>query len=406
MNSVSLPKISLLHRRLTHLLICVALALLLPGCESEPKAKGPKPPATVGRSVLVYMVVNNLPGFSLNGRDDDDLNEMQQAAREGSFGGNRLIVYWHPYRQNPCLVEVTADERVILKQYDTHESSVSAARMLDVIDDFHSVAPAEHYGLVLWSHGSGWVQNGINDDMPSQSSKKRSFGDDNGHSMNITTLASVLGRHDFDYVYFDCCHMAGVEVAYEMRNVTDFIAGSVTELPGEGMPYHLTLPFLMADDADVNAAAATTFSYFFDKTGSEQTCTMSVIDTSRLDDLADAVKQLYSALPSASYGSYRPQQFVYGSSCLYFDLADYLEALVAAHPECIHLLGNALQAIDDAVTYRNATPYIWKGYYNQVEIKHHCGLSTLIREENPGAFINKNYTDLQWWSDVASHLYD
>ena len=405
MNSVSLPKISLLHRRLTHLLICVALALLLPGCESEPKAKGPKPPATVGRSVLVYMIANNSLGVGSEGNDKKDLEEMKQAAREGSLGANRLIVYWHPYRQNPSLVEVTADELVTLKEYDTEQTSVSAARMLGVIDDFHSVAPARHYGLVLWSHGSGWLQDGIAEIVPPQSSKKRAFGEDNGRMMNVTTLAGVLNQHDFDYVYFDCCHMAGVEVAYELRHATDCIVGSVAELPGEGMPYHLTLPFLMADEADLNAAAGATFSYFFDKTSYEQTCTMSVIDSSRLDALGDAVKQLYSALPSASYGSYRPQQFVY-RSCPFFDLADYLEALVAAHPECTHQLGNALQAIDDAVTYRNATPYIWKGYYNQVEIKHHCGLSTLIREENPGAFINKNYTDLQWWTDVASHLYD
>ena len=107
---------------------------------------------------------------------------------------------------------------------------------------------------MLWSHGDGWLQNGSDDktlpgldqapedgaavlDVPSVAG----WGMENSRKMKVSTLARTLEQSQpIDFVYFDCCYMASVEVAYEMRRATPVIVGSVIELPAEGMPYHKT----------------------------------------------------------------------------------------------------------------------------------------------------------------------
>lgn len=374
--------------------------------DDEPDVPEEPAPASAGRAVLVYMVANNSLGSQyidadLKGYDNADIQEMLTGAANGALGNNRLILYHHAYRTDPVLVEVTRDGLREIKAYDTEDNSVTYARMKEVIADFKAEAPAERYGIVLWSHASGWEQNGIADDgVPAQMLK--AYGVDGSKQMNVTTLARVLEGEAFDYVYFDCCHMAGVEVAYELRGVTDKIVGSVTELPAAGMPYDLTLPFLMADNAMPEEAAAETFRYYDAMSGYGRTCTMSVIDTSRLDELASAVRELYEThpvLPSA----YRPQKFIY-SNCVFYDLEHYMKGLCDGNPGREELLDRALAAIDNAVIYRASTPKIWEGLRNEVTIESHCGLSTFIMNGSADA-QRYNYCDLQWYDDVAGYLF-
>lgn len=412
MTSFSLAYYCALRRRWQLFVLLPVLSVVLAACgfgdndEPEP-VPPPVPGAPVGRAVLVYMIANNSLGSSSIGNgergfDTADIREMQLAAGQGAFGNNRLILYRHAYHTDPVMVEVKPDTLVVLREYDTAEYSVQASRMRRVIADFKEEAPAHRYGIVLWSHASGWEQTGMADVVPERMAPMKAFGADGSRQMNVTTLAQVLRGEDFDYVYFDCCHMAGVEVAYELRDVTGRVAGSVTELPAAGMPYHLTLPYLMADEADVEGAAAATFAYYDAMQGSSRTCTMSVVDTSRLDALADAVSALYDRHPQLPEG-YVPQKFIY-RNCTFFDLAHYLEALAASDEELHPYLQRALDAIDHAVSYRAATPYIWETLINQVKIDSHCGLSTYILENETFANV-KGYTDLQWYTRVAYRLF-
>ena len=390
------------------LFMVFAMAVLASSCSTNDLEPVPPLIKPGDRSVLIYMVANNslgssaLSGKDERGYDNADLEEMLYAANRGALVGNRLIVYHHAYRSTPVLKEITSSGVKELKIYDNSESSVSASRMLQVIEDFKREAPAEKYGIVLWSHASGWTENGMYEKYGVI--RPKAFGEDffEGRRvyMNVTTLANVLYGQGFDYVYFDCCHMAGVEVAYELRNVTDRIVGSVTELPAAGMPYDLTLPYLMS--GDVEKAAATTFANYDALSGSARTCTMSVIDTSRLDRLAAAVGALYSLHPRLPDG-YDPQEFSY-RNCYYFDLADYLGGLCGGDPVLEAPLAEALSALDDAIVYSAATPWIWKGHYSQVEIKKHCGFSTYILN-SPSDAGKYNYNRLAWYADVASLLF-
>ncbi|MDE5942133.1 MAG: hypothetical protein K2H14_08490 [Muribaculaceae bacterium] len=392
--------------------IVMALLTLMCACdfgEDEPELPS-EPTEPVGRSVLVYMVANNslgsssVPGADERGYDRADLKEMVAGAKSGALGNNRLIVYHHAWLSEPRLIEITAAGERVIKVYDTEDSSVSAARMNCVISDFKATAPADSYGLVLWSHASGWLETGINEDTEG-AGRLKSFGVDRSKEMNVTTLARVLDGKGFDYVYFDCCHMAGVEVAYQLRNVTGMMAGSVSELPSPGMPYDRTLPYLMADNADLTGAASTTFAYYNTlKDEFYRTCTISVISMEAIDELADAVGELCDLHPELRAG-YEGQRFV-KNNCRYYDLLHYLGGLAenGGGDEFEQAYSRCEAAIRKAVVYEAATPYLWEGDITEVKIDTHCGLSTYIKRSADDG-DRYGYDRLDWWQDVMSRMW-
>lgn len=368
--------------------------LYFSSCSNDDPAPTPESP----RAVLVYMVANNSLGNAQF--DFDDLAEMAKAARQGDFGDARLIVYHHAYNANPVLKEITSNGEIILRSYDILESSVSSARMNRVINDFFNEAPATRHGIILWSHGTGWIENGIVESTQNATSSTSddsistlSFGDDGGKYMNVTALARTLSDKNFDYIYFDCCYMAGVEVAYELRNCAETIVGSVTELPAAGMPYDKTLKYLLLPEADLISAANTTFSTYNAMTGMSRTCTMSVIKTKYLEELADATRNIYAA-NNITAEDFRPQYFM-TSACYLFDFGQYVNNLAAQMPD---LADNFNKALDNVIIYKASTPKLW----DRLTITHHSGLSTYLPEF---AKTNRyNYDNLQWAKDVASAL--
>ncbi len=380
-----------LTRHIPQLLTAIlsAGALMLSSCGD--RTDEPTIDDTTPRTVLVYMVShNNLNTYSLT-----DIGEMQQAALAGHFGESRLLVYRHPYGGDPTLCEINPDASITeLKTYDTERPSVSALRLAEVITDAKSIAPAGRYGLIFWGHGTGFVQDGIT---------PLSYGgekiDGKSYWMNVTDMADALGSGQFDWIYFDCCFMAGVEVAYELRHAADYIIASATELPAEGMPYQLTLQHLMPADSDLPAATKSTFDYFNNFTGVKRTCTMSLIRTDALDNLASAMRHVMTTTAGLPDG-YHPQAFQTpadhaSQGWSYYDLKDYAESLLPDYQG----LG---QAIDRAVTHCYATPKLW----NLLPLTNHCGLSTLIIESADDSDLDRfNYRQLSWWTDVVSQRF-
>ena len=366
----------------------LAVMVTLSSCSDSDE---PKQDAEQTRTVLVYMVShNNLSSYALA-----DIGEMQEAALEGHIGTSRLIVYRHPYGGDPSLYEILYDGSIkLLKTYDSARPSISSLRLEEVIADTKVAAPADKYGIIFWGHGSGYVQDGIT---------PKSYGGESisgtSYWMNVTDMAEALGQKQFDWIYFDCCFMAGVEVAYELRSAADYIIASATELPADGMPYQLTLRHLMPLNSDLQAAVNSTFDYYNSFTGSKRTCTMSLIKTEALDHLAQSMRNVLTrtdGLPSSS----SPQPFQtpgdhrrYGWS--YYDLLDYASALLPGDTEIA-------RAINEAVPLSLATPMLW----NEIPITNHCGLSTLIIENADDPDLDKfNYRQLAWWRDVVSYRF-
>lgn len=365
----------------------IIFSFLLLSCSKKDDGPQPEPQGPV-RTVLVYMVASNSLGQF--GYDTNDLHEMEEAARQGQLGDARWLVYYHPYDQVPRLMELQEDGNwVVLRQYATETLSVTVARMKEVLNDTRTMAPAQSYGLVLWSHATGWLQNGVAD----RSIAPRSFGDDRGRYMNITSLAEALENADLDYIYADCCYMACVEVAYQLRNCADYLVASAAELPANGMDYSQNMKCLTAAKPDLVGAARNTYNTYapYNSNPNKSWCTMSVIDLSRMDALAAATLAIYK---SGAYPErFEPQTFTAGTN-YYSDLAQFVER-VALQPV---QFANWTNDLSQTVLYSAATPYI----IGSIPVTTHCGLTTYILSSKTDN-NTRNYRQLDWYNEVAVH---
>lgn len=96
-------------------------------------------------------------------------------------------------------------------------------------------APAENYMLVLWDHGGGWWAICVDDSsfLPSGSADRL--------SMDETTAAVAASGVHLSIIGYDACFMGMVEVAYENRDIADYMIGSITTEPGLGWEYTMFL---------------------------------------------------------------------------------------------------------------------------------------------------------------------
>lgn len=388
--------------------IIIALSLALPSC--DPSEDNDSLPVPGRRTVLVYQVANNNLGSS--GFDIDDINEMKRGASQGAIPADcRLLVYSSRPSGTPCLFEIKKDRSDTLMTYSTDVLSVDSRRMLQALSDMERFAPAGDYGLVLWSHGSGWLQDGIADSNDGELVKPLSFGSEGSarHTMNITTLANTLAKGPkLGFIYFDCCYMASVETLYQLRYAAPYIVGSATELLTAGMPYDRNLAcFFAPGEADLTGAARNTFDLYNGQNGMSRTCTMSVVRTDALEALADATARIYEAADGSLPAGFVPQRFMsYGVvPCYYYDFAHYVKALCFdGETERFENAGELhkafAEAMDKCVLYSAATPYLW----NSVPLDHHCGMSTHIMNRESDSTLKK-YSTLAWYQDVASSLY-
>lgn len=386
---------------------CGFLSLMVSSCSGH-NDDVEEPRRVSERGVLVYMVSSNSLG-SYN-FDDDDMAEMLEAAKAGGLLEGSLLIYRQSYDGEPVLTEVTASGLDTLKMYDNSVSSLSIARMKEAIGDMKSNVPAKDYGIVLWSHGNGWLRAG--EGHTGETPVGRAFGQEGGldgvtRYMDVESLSAALSGEDLSFAYFDCCYMGGIEVLYDMMGSVKKIVASVAELPAAGMPYNITLPYLMAPGrADLAGAARATFDYYDAMSGADRTCTMSVYDMEGMAELAEALKEFYGFQPKVPTG-FTPQKFMTEWKCYHYDLKHYVENLQVAstadeeQKEAFEASRRRVfAAIDGVVDYSAATPCIW----DKLAVKHHCGISTQFLTDE-GNSTTQGYDETAWWRDVASKLF-
>ena len=123
------------------------------------------------RTILVYMAAQN----GLDWAAEDDLTEMREGMKQVA-AGNHLVVYYDSNDGLPSLFHLYKDragnvrEEVLYEYPGQDAASVTVERMSDVFTRAFGAFPAESYGLVLWSHGDGWLP----------ATTTRSFGLDGG----------------------------------------------------------------------------------------------------------------------------------------------------------------------------------------------------------------------------------
>lgn len=384
----------------TYLLLLLAATAITTSCGDS---GGDEPPAPVSRTVLVYMIADNSLGKA--GYDKLDLDEMLEGAKSGGLNGGRLLVY-HNRRGTegglaPQLLEVTANGINTLKTYpdDPEIYSVDVERMRQVLSDSRSYAPAADYGLVLWSHGSGWKEasssRNIAESEIVSAPEVHDFGEDRGVTMKVSSLSKALKGYDFSFIYFDCCFMATVEVIWELRDAAPVIVGSGIELPVNGMPYHTNLSaFFATGKPDLVKAARNTFEYYNSRNDVDRTCAMTVVNTAALPELADVSRRIFARVTDFSTDLRYIQRYERpGFINTIYDFEEYIEKVC----DDSALLAEWKQAMADVVVYADHTPTV----FYELALDRYCGLGSFVIMDKTDITF-RNYNRQAWYTDVVS----
>lgn len=278
------------------------LIVFLFGCESLPESPSE---GDTYRTVIAYWVADNASG-DLSSYAISDFNEMLEGMQSVDISKNHLVIYIETKKDLPHLIhvkkennEIVADTILTYEEQNPLNVEVMTNVMTFAIDKF----PSEHYGLIFASHADGWFQ--------ASNSATRHIGDYRGTQMNITDFSTVLKKlPHFDFILFDACYMQSIEVAYELKDYTDYIIASPTEIPGPGAPYQRIVPLMFAskknvsidvgrgyyeyygaDNGDISSASYISNNFSYEWVSG---VSISVILTSKLNELAAATKDIFT----------------------------------------------------------------------------------------------------------------
>ncbi|MCM1319101.1 MAG: clostripain-related cysteine peptidase [Muribaculaceae bacterium] len=376
----------------------VLISAALTSCsDDDPKPDDTNPDKE--RTILIYMVATN----TLNNDSRDDINEILSGYNEYSdIVDTEILIYRTSLSQEvPTLYRVEQDKTGSaalqpIKEYDESVSSVSEYRMGEVIHDMKRLAPADEYGLFLWSHATSWLPDGVNANAPSRDDAPvyYSYGDDYGKKMRITDLAEAIPQGLFSFIWFDCCLMSNIEVVYQLRNHCPTIVAYPTEVLSGGAPYNLIFPYIATTEFSLDKAVKTMFDYYAESSSSSQrNCTIALIDTSDLPQVAAQAHDIVSL-------GYKLQStsglMTYGrlSGTYFYDLGQVFTTLAGSDQVAAN---SFMQWVDRVVTHKYATP---KFLNYTIYPEHFSGLSCHIPGTSTNTLYEQYYKTLDWYKAV------
>lgn len=375
------------------------------------------------KTVLVYMIANN----NLSGNAVNNLSDIKRGFIPDQNDGN-IVLYYHVPNQNPLLLNVLKDNsgtvRVDTAYRFPARNSATAASLESAMSVTATMFPANEYGLVLWSHGTGWLPSGFYDspvedanapmsanapavcqeteDDPyadmvkmvrsdnlsahSNGAGVRSFGSDDGKEMELKDIVSAL-PYKLSFLIFDACLMGGIEVMYELKDSVDYIISSPAEILSNGFPYSKIMQHIFATPTDLVAVALEYYSLYNNQPSNMRYGTISLVKTSELEGVAGISKEIFESnrdkISSVNVSSI--QRFYRGSKHWFYDFDHFMEKIATDEQ-----YERFCQALDKAVVYAGNTPYFF-----DVKLNRCSGVSTYIPVPS-NSTLSAYYKGLKW----------
>ncbi len=278
----------------------LSVTLLFSGCAK--KEHTTPEPKICDKTVLFYIVAEN----SLYRFVQKDVMEILEGCCE--IPDNSKVVLYVDDLDLPRIYTITNATKAVSMYYLTPEynydedpNSCSPDVLRQVMRYVVGKHPAKKYGMVLWSHGSGWVPGNGKDESLSARGRMKTFGVDNqhnsplndcGYELDVMEMAKVLREFsNMEFLMFDACFMQTIETAYELRNITKYIIGSPSEIPGPGAPYDVMMKPMLQQDFNPDELARIYCETYRSDIQQQYGALISSINTSKLEELAAATKK-------------------------------------------------------------------------------------------------------------------
>ncbi len=430
-------------------------------------ASGVTRPALAQNTILIYINAdNNLDGFAVS-----DLHEIEKGFStnfaSNSLSNNVLVYVDRANGASPSyayMLEVGYDadpnkiDSRVVRVFGEKDSS-AASSLEQVLGYSLENYPAENYGLILWSHGTGWLSSGYaetstrsykggydkrshyykaghykrSQDKAGYTTKTFGLDYDSGFSeMPLLDLAraisNALGHNrvdKLDYIIFDACYMGDVEVAFQLRNYSDYILSSQTEIMVEGLPYDKVIPHLLeveknnrdgAQESGVETklkAVIDDFEAFYSNQSIpfKRTAQMSLLKSSHLENLSASFKNFLEENRSIVTNDFalsyvENPTLVDGYLDVKYDLKDFVQEM-SGNPT-INAISNAsnvsvnkfIDSFDGVVIYHKKSDKILASKSTE----NLFGLNVYIPESSK-TNLNEYYKSLDWYEKSGLSFY-
>lgn len=343
------------------------------------------------------------------------------------MSNSRLMVFISTKPTESTLYEFTYNssrqkiDSTVVSTY-TDNSYTTAEGITSLLNTVKSHAEALNYALIIGCHGSGWTYASDWNNYPYNAKpqygatqttsfpwpfteeyeqKTRFFGSvssTKNYGIDIETLAQGIEASGtkMQYILFDDCYMSNAEVAYELRNVTNFLIASSSEVMALGMPYYSIWSSLCS--ATPNYSSVVSGFYNFYSKYYPPCGNLAAIDCREMEDLAAVMKSINSKYTLADSLKDSIQVLDGFEPNLFYDLQSYVEHLNPSQGD----LNEFNAALSNAVKSAQSTEYILSALYSrekQIKVNSYCGLSISDISTNPVALRGKEKTS--WWQ--ATH---
>ena len=252
------------HQYFVWMLMLLCSVCLFSSCEHK-RGGEPDGPEVVeepdsNHTLLIYMIGdNNLSEYCLENTSNsirgllDSPHPLNLVIYEDSYvsgvGGKPVL-----FRLKRNAVDKQRVDTTYLQQYPEDWDSTDPEVMKTVVNEVFKKYDTEVKGIELWSHAMGWIPSSSfrpsqsrttgfeQDDVEPETRSSQHVGLDVNKEMDIWVLRETLEKcPHLDYILYDACNMGQAEVAYELRDVADYMLACPTEIMAGGLPYHLMI---------------------------------------------------------------------------------------------------------------------------------------------------------------------
>ncbi len=353
-----------------HLFFCIFLAwgICLSSCSDNEDA--PEIPETPEETVFMF--------FPYSGNLYDEFNKNISAfetsiVQNNGLKAKRCFVFICRNTTEAHLYEIIYNKGVCthdtLKTYSyASPDYVSAAGIGRILTDVTSESPTEKYSMIIGCHGMGWLPKSSVENIDYKAVMKRSaanvyktrfFGaSQSRYQANISDLVAGIRAAGIrmEYILFDDCYMSNIETAYDLREVTDFLIASTSEIMAVGMPYNIIGQDLLSHDYEgVCDGFLSFYSSYSDPYG-----TIGVTDCRETEQMAQVMKNINDAYPETDKSTDGVQSLDGYSPSVFFDLESY----VTGFCKSTTLLEAFNEELSRLVPYKACTGAYYSAYTN------------------------------------------
>ena len=367
--------------------------------------KIPSEPETRDKVLLYYAAGFNNLSSSL----EEDIDQLCSGYIPEKTGNNVLLVFQNLVESGystaaiPTLFRVykndagtTVKETVLTLTPGTLAASVNTLRQ--VLTYVSTTWKSDSYGLIFSSHATGWLpaEHKEEPDYQGENISPSSIGSEYSpetgtslsYEMDLDDFADAIPMH-LDYILFDACFMGGVEVAYQLKDVCDRVAFSQAEVLADGFDYTTMASCLLESFGSPNLkkVCKSYYEHYNSLSGAEQSATVSMIDCSGLDALAEVCRTIFSA-HRAELDQLDPDEIQcfgrYSIHRYFYDLEDIMDHLGLSAQE----MADFRNVMYDCIIYKATT-----GKMINLEIDKFCGLSSYCTNKS---VYDDFYRTLAW----------